>query len=319
MMKSIQLFFTFIMLLSATPGWSGPTDPLSGERYAQAPARTFQRSDLEACAQRYGNVLGISDSQELQRVCANYKNENLDCAVAVIRQYGDRDHRSAIKICIMEFSEPRLRSCALGKMNEVQAQGRQVNITASIEDCRKPAPAPSTQPAPQPLPQPTRRYTEPQYYGGLTGKIVDGKINRADVGVAIMQWLNLGANKVRDLESESYFGLLDERLENLAISMGREVKLYKVSFFAAKKEVICTATDFAPNYKDANRYLTLHECTVNGQHGALSAQFGALNYSFINGLSPQFKERMKKAEQEWNGQGNINFRKEVSDFLVIGY
>lgn len=326
-------------------------------------AATFQRQDINRCVGYYMSKLGV-DENEMRRVCSNYTDDNLDCAVNLMRSYGTSDHRGAIKVCILPLNrEASTKDCTVKKMSEARSQGQSIDIPSFISDCRNPGastyrqqpdnydsrsrqsqlppigsthtptpsrvqtpsavvPPPVVQvPArPQLPPETPRRRAEDSdaYYIPPSGMLID-KIKKADFVRETAKWLNIKPQDIRAVNTEEYLNMLNSMLETVAINyLGREVRIYVVTFTASGSEVSCVGTDFSPVENKGFRYFTIHNCSVNRQHGVLANKFGELNYSFMNNISAPFKERMKIAERQWSGD-DINFRKDVSDYLVIGY
>lgn len=280
-------------------------------------------AEVDACKRTYAERLNIRIGIEADRVCANYPRDILDCAVGVNHDFGTQDHRAAISLCTMKFSDGTLRRCAIDAATRTRSAGQTVDLARVIDDCRAPRQRVDTSPPParrerfepSPARPPVSDYTSPRvvpsYESALLGKIAPGTF-RAQVA----KWINQAPESIRDVHVTRYFGILNQGLESLAVALGRPVRLHRIAFAVLGKQVSCVATEFTPPY----RYLVLDECVVNGQAGGMPQQFGALNYEFINQVSDDFKTRMNQIQKAWSGgAGNVSFRRDVSDFLVIGY
>lgn len=313
-------------------------------------AATFVRTNTEYCIRYYQPKLGADDN-DIKRVCASYKDENLDRALRIMSEFNTTDYRGAIRIVMLELNNTSAYSCTMGKMrsgrnglaigdiisdcggggNRQESVRRVETPTRPHNDWYDETPRQPVQPRevakprvevpynPQPMPAPQRRSQDSDaYYVEPTGTLI-GKIKKADFIREVAKWMNVKPSSISRVETDEYFGLVVGMIEALAQNLGKSERLYKVSFVVNGNEIACTGTDFAPHENGTLRYFTLHECTVNRQFGAMASKFGELNYDFQKNLSDKFREKMKQAEAKWSGDGNITFRKDVSDYLVIGY
>lgn len=315
-MKTVLRIFGLMLILSGLSAFGRET-------------RVFQRSDenLRDCISRYQRALGIKSSIEADRACANYTDQNLDCALSVMREYGVTQHRAAIEVCIMRYSNATARRCAINMMENARQIGERVDLPTYLKKCKNgvlsvapleiaPAPVPPAN-TDQFVPSyPSPPSDSPDSYGW--NPLLLGKIQSRIFKSAVANWLHTDAEQISNIKITSYFSWINQVLETIAIQLGRSARLYTVQFGMGAKSIECTGTDFGATLpKNATyRYFTLHECTVDGQ--PLARQFGDLDYGFINGLTPEFRTRMQ-AMSHSSGPGNISFQRNASEYLIISY
>src|SRR5258708_6025514 len=99
----------------------------------------FHRSeaDLQNCIARYQKALDIGSPLEADRVCANYNDQNLDCAVSVMREYRVKEHRPAIQVCIMRYTDGAARRCAIDRLEAAKRAGEIPDLGTIIDECKR--------------------------------------------------------------------------------------------------------------------------------------------------------------------------------------
>lgn len=281
---------------------------VSSVESSRAQTPVFQRSpqEIAVCTAKYKSPLKIDFSVEIDRLCSNYPDENLDCAVGVMREYRVNFYRPALDACLLRFRNAALSRCVFDHMNETKKSGREVVIPSAIDECN--------------ANQQRAQVVQRQHTVHSVNYVI-GKMNKAEFVEQIAKWLKVQPRLVSEIEVTDYFNVVNRMLETVAIKVGRQFRLYKVDFRVSAKSIRCTGTDFAPRNADDSptRFFTLHECTVNGQPNELSRHFGALNYDFLNGLTREIQEKIQQVSAQWHGEGNVNFNRDHSDYLVIAY
>lgn len=285
-----------------------------------ASAQVFQRQDMEACKRRYQQPLNISIDVELDRVCANYMDANLDCASGVMRDFGLTNHLPAIRLCLLKVTQLGRYSCAVRNMVTAKSAGQPIDIDDQIKICPEEPRQVATQPPPPANPRQSTAQPPPSQAPRRVVYLL-GKIDRGAFVEGVAKWLGVQPRVIAEIDINPYFTMINGMLETIAVSGGRDFRLYKVSFRVTNHKLECTGTDFAPrgSTQNGSNLFTLHECTVNGVANTLVSQFRNLNYDYLNHLSPAVQSRIRDLKGKWSGSGNISFDRASSEYFVFGY
>lgn len=288
-----------------------------------ASAIQFQREDVLACTHRYKAPLGIQFTAEIQSVCENYTDGNLDCAINIMSEYGVKEYKPALNLCVMKFSKPRIQSCVIRDIGAVRRAGGEVNIAESTLKCDTEGQKVDVATQPRLAPPRPQNQSQPQIQPAREYLIE--KISKTHFREQVSLWLNRKPTQIQNIDFENYFSGLALVAETAAIRVSRPVKLYKIRFNVGAKLIECTGTDFAPRTienrptNNSSRHLSLHECSVDENFQGFAAEFTPLNYGYLDKIPASFKAHMNALSRKWSGDGNISFRKKDSEFLVIGY
>lgn len=310
--RQLKIAFTFSLLVSGSLIFAQQTKRFS---------RT--QMQIDECLQKFRARLNIQFGAEAERVCANYTDENLNCAAGIMLDYRVTDHQDAIKVCLLKFRSggATLNRCTLDAMGRAVREGLAPNISEIISRCergdvqpRTVTPPPTYESRPSqpyvPPPAPIRRESNRQLLG---------KVGYDQFAQSVARWLKIPVTAIESIQTSEYF-IINSLFEKIAVSLGREVQLHNVEIDIGPKKVKCVGTDFDPNASvdRDQRVFTLHQCKIHDSQADFNAQFRNLDYDFLEKISPDFKLKMVKYGKQ-KGPGNINFDRASSEFLVIPY